>query len=478
MIIDGLYDDEQATLTELWKVWTQKLKRNLTRKVYYDHKQVLQDLGIAIPPHLTDIGLVLGWPSKAVDMLARRIKLERFITAGTDDDPLGVHELWRSNDMSIEFPQTVTSSLLYSCAFMMATPGGEGEPDVLITSQSALYGSGLWDHRLRRLRAALSLNRFNELNQVEDFVFFMPGKTVRCRKTGDNTWDIERYPHSLDRLPVEVLPYMPDLDRPFGRSRINRSVMAQTDSAIRTMYRMEISAEFYSSPQRWIMGADESMFVDEHGNPKSQWEAILGRVWAAGRDELGEAPTVGEFRPASQQPHLEQMRTLASQFAAETSLPLRALGIVQDNPSSAEAMEFEERELIELAEFVMGSCFGPRLVRLMQTALQIRDGWDDMPEPATKLGVVWSNPANPPESALSDALVKLTTALPWLSQSRLALEMLNWDNAKIERGMADMRKAGVNAVIDQLLQRPAVNDGGDSARAEIPAGPGSGDSDQ
>src|SRR5690606_24215883 len=133
--------------------------------------------------------------------------------------------------------------------------------------------------------------------------------------------------------------------------------------------------------------------------------------------------------------------TLASQFAAETSLPLRALGIVQDNPSSAEAMEFEERELIELAEFVMGSCFGPRLVRLMQTALQIRDGWDDMPEPATKLGVVWSNPANPPESALADALVKLTTALPWLSQSRLALEMLNWDNAKIERGMADMRKA-------------------------------------
>lgn len=465
MIVDGLNDDEQATLTELWKVWTSKLKRNLTRAVYYDHKNVLEDLGIAIPPHLTDIALVLGWPSKAVDVLARRCKLERFVTPGTDDDPLDIRGLWRGNDMDIELPQTLSSSLLHSCAFMSATPGMAGEPDVLISSQSALYGSGLWNHRLRRLKAALSIMEFNDLGLVQQFVFFIPGRTIRCIRSG-NSWNIERFDNRLDRLPVEVLPYKPRLDRPFGSSRINRTVMGLTDSALRTLFRMEISAEFYSSPQRWIMGADESMFVDEAGNPKSQWEAILGRVWAAGRDEDGEVPSVGQFNASSQQPHIEQIRSLAAVFASETSLPLRALGIVQDNPSSAEAMESEERDLIIEARYAM-DCYGPRIVRLMQTALQIRDGWDEMPPEVADLDVRWSDPSNPPASASADAVVKLLGVMPALANSRVPLEMMDWDEATIDRAMSDMRRANTVAVMNQLM---AQGNGGNTAGTPTPAG--------
>ncbi len=470
MIINGLDDDEQATLSELWKVWTSKLPRNMTRSVYYDHKQKLVDLGIAIPPHLTDIDLVLGWPAKAVDVLARRCKLERFFIPGTDEDPLGVQDLWRANDMEIELPQSITASLLHSCSFMTATPGGHGEPDVLISSQSALYGAGVWDFKLHQLKSALSITEFNDRGLVQQLLFFMRGKTVQCSRSGGNSWQIDRFINNLSRLPVEVLPYDPQLHRPFGSSRINRTVMGLTDSALRTLFRMEISAEFYSSPQRWIMGADESMFVDEQGNPKGQWEAILGRVWAAGRNEDGNAPAVGEFRPASQQPHIEQMRSLASIFASETSLPLRALGIVQDNPSSAEAMEYEERDLIQEARYAMG-CYGPRIVRLMQTALQIRDGWDEMPAEVAQLSARWSNPANPAAAAMADAEVELFGAIPELRTSSIPFEMMDWDNATIERAMADIRRAGVSAVMDQLLrQRPQVNDGGNPAGATIPAG--------
>lgn len=466
MIIDGLDNTEQATLTELWKVWTAKLRRNLTRAVYYDHKNTLEDLGIAIPPDLTDIAIVLGWPSKAVDVLARRCKFERFVTPGTDEDSLGVQELWRDNDMSIELPQTISSSLLHSCAFLMATPGMVGEPDVLISSQSALYGSGLWDHRLRRLKAALSIMEFNDLGLVQQFVFFMYGKTIRCVRREGNTWEIERFVNDLDRLPVEVLPYKPRLDRPFGSSRINRTVMGLTDSALRTLFRMEISAEFYSSPQRWIMGADESMFVDESGQPKSQWQAIIGRVWAAGRDEDGNAPTVGEFHPASQQPHIEQLRALSAVFASETSLPLRALGIVQDNPSSAEAMESEERDLIIEANYAL-DCYGPRIVRLMQTALQIRDGWDEMPDEVAELDVRWSDPSNPPASAAADAVVKLLGAMPGLAQSRVPLEMMDWDESRIERAMSDMRRTGMTAVMNQLLTQ---GNGSNAGGTDVPPG--------
>lgn len=143
---------------------------------------------------------------------------------------------------------------------------------------------------------------------------------------------------------------------------------------------------------------------------------------------------------------------------------------MQDNPSSAEAMEYEERDLIGEARYAM-DCYGPRIVRLMQTALQIRDGWDEMPPEVAQLSVRWSNPANPAAAAMADAVVKLLGAIPELRTSSIPFEMMDWDNATIERAMADMRRAGVSAVMDQLLrQRPQVNDDGIPAGAAIPAG--------
>lgn len=473
MIIAGLETDEQATLTALWQVWTRKLRRNLVRAQYYDHKNVLKDLGIAIPPELTSIELVLGWPSKAVDVLARRCNLEGFTYPGMDQDALGIDELWRANDMGVELPQIITSTLLHSCSFVYVTQGNvaDGEPEVLISSQSAMYGSGIWDARRRRLAAALSIVQFNDLGQIIELVFFMPGKTIRCFHEqatpvagnafasgvggpwdAGGPWTIQRMVHSLDRLPVEVIAYKPRLDRPFGSSRISRTVMGLTDSALRTLFRMEVSAEFYSAPQRYIMGADERMFVDENGNPKTQWQAIMGRVWAAPAvEDTGVLPTVGEFHAASQQPHIEQLRSLASVFASEASLPLSELGIIQDNPSSAEAIEAAERGLIIEARYAM-NCFGPRLTRIMTTALQIRDGWDTPPAEVAKLGVRWQKPENTPDSAAGDFIVKVAQAFPWLQESRVLLEQLGWDEATVERAWADKRRASATSVVNALRQ--------------------------
>ena len=41
--------------------------------------------------------------------------------------------------------------------------------------------------------------------------------------------------------------------------------MALTDQAARTSLRAEVSAEFFSSPQRYLLGADEEAFTDDDG---------------------------------------------------------------------------------------------------------------------------------------------------------------------------------------------------------------------
>ena len=465
--VSGLSDDERYTLNELWQVWTYKLRRNLLRAQYYDQHNVLKDLGIAIPPHLTDLELVLGWPAKAVDVLARRCKLDGFVVPGVEDDPFGVQELWRDNDMHIELPQTLSSALVHSCAFLTITKGdtGDGEPEVLISSQSALYGSGLWDARRRRLRAALTITDTDDIGRVTAWAMFIPGVTITARFDGER-WQLDRFEHSLERIPVEVLPYKPRLDRPFGSSRISRAVMGLADSALRTLFRMEIHAEFFSSPQRYAMGADESMFVDADGEPLNQWDAILGRVWAAGRDpDTGDVPQLGQFAQSSPQAHTEQLRSLAAMFCSETSLPLNALGIVQDNPSSAQAIEAAERDLIIEARDAM-DCFGPRLSRAMAVAVQIRDDLDAPPAELLRLDAKWRDPEEPMRSAAGDFLIKTVQAFPWLAESRVPLEQLGWDATTVERAWADKRRANVTS----LLQRLPVNQPAAEQQATGPTG--------
>ncbi|MFV8173400.1 portal protein [Mycolicibacterium peregrinum] len=463
--VSGLDDTETATLNELWSVWTAKMRRNLLRAQYYDQKNLLEDLGIGVPPHMTNLNAVLGWPAKSVDVLARRCKFEQFTLPGVDDDPLGIGELWTDNDMDVELPQSIASAFLHSCTFMMVTKGDTtaGEPSVLISSQSALYGAGLWDSRLRRLRAAFSITNTDLQGRVIEFVLFLPKVTIRAR--WDRKWDIQRFPHTLDRLPVEVLPCNPRLDRPFGKSRITRAVMGLADSAFRTMVRLEGHAEFFSGPQRYAMGADEEMFQDEAGNPLSQWQAVMGRIWAAPRDEDGNMPQMGQFPATSPQPHIEQIRALASLFCGETDLPLSALGIVHDNPASAEAIEAAERDLIIEAKYAMGSCFGPRLVRIAKTAVEIRDG--SLPSIASGLAARWSAPENPLLSAAADGISKVVAALPYLAESTIPLEKMDWDEATIRRAMADKRKAGVSNIMARLTN------GGVPNGTAVPTQPGS-----
>ncbi|WP_396909497.1 hypothetical protein [Mycolicibacterium sp.] len=473
--ISGLTDDETAILNELWRLWMAKLPRNMVRATYYDYKNALKNLGIAIPPHLTEIDMALGWPAKAVDVLARRCKFERFTTPNDGgEDPLGIVPMLNANDFAMGLPQAITSTFVHSCTLQMVAKGDTsiGEPEILISSQSAMFCSGLWDHRLRRLKAAFSISNTDECGRVTEWLMFLPGVTIRGR--WDRKWEIERYHHTLDRLPVEVLPYQPRLDRPFGKSRITRAVMGLTDSALRTLMRMEIGAEFYSSPQRWIMGADESMFTDADGNRVSQWQALLGQIWAAPADPdnpTAPLPQVGEFKAASPTPHTEQLRTLAAMFASETSLPLSELGIVHDNPSSAEAIEAAERSLIIEADFAM-DCFTPRLVRIVQTMLQMRDGWDEMPPEVARLGARWSAPENPLQSAAADAVVKILAAMPGLADSTIPMEMLDWDEATIQRARADIRRAGTKQLMQKLTESGNGSIGAGTAASAESSRPG------
>ncbi|WP_406234945.1 phage portal protein [Nocardia sp. NBC_01009] len=453
--IPDLSPQDQNTLDCLIRQFRAKWPRNELRARYYDHKNVLKDFGISIPPQLKGVETVVGWPEKAVDALARRIRHDGFVIPGGDAESLGINDMWAANRMDIEAPQAQTSALIHSCAFIATTLGdvASGEPEVLMTARSALSGTGIWDPRRRRLSSALSIVAYDESfphdHRITELVMYLPDRVLIMTRNSQGKWTVDTRPHTLGRVPVELLVFRPRLDRSFGSSRITRAVMSITDEAVRTVLRTEVSAEFYSSPQRYMLGADPDAFVDAKGRVRTGWEAILGHMLAIGRDEDGNVPTVGQFPQMTMQPHIEHMRSIATRFSGATNLPVGALGVVQDNPSSAEAIYAAKEELITEAEYA-GDVFGMGWTNAVRTGLMLRDKLTEAPPEWNRLRVNWRDPATPSRSAATDAVQKLVTAFPWLAESQVALEQLGWDETTIARAMADKRRSSVTALTQRL----------------------------
>jgi hypothetical protein len=443
--IPGLDHTDQNTFDMLWMQYRSKFNRNQLRSEYYAAKNGVKSLNIAIPPKiLENVETVMGWPAKAVDTMARRCNLDGFKVPGLSSDDLGIDAIWDDNNLTVMAQQSTVSALKHAIAFIATTAGDveSGEPDVLISARSANTATGLWSMRRHQLAASLAIVDYDTEGPLE-FAMYLPDRVLIMRRVGRN-WRVDTVTHSLGRVPVQMLTYRPDLDRPFGSSRISRPVMSLTDEAIRTVVRGEISAEFFMAPQRYVLGADPDAFSGQTG-----WEAITGRLLGLSRDEDGDLPTVGQFPQISMQPYSEQLRGIAMRFSSETGIPLNSLGVIQDNPPSAEAMDAAERDLV-IESDAAKTVFGVAWKRAMLTALQIRDGLDEIPDELRKLTPDWRPSHLPTQASAADAITKMVTAFPWLAESEVALEMCGWDRDTIDRAMADKRRAAGSGVLDKL----------------------------
>lgn len=452
--VSGLPDEYRDELAALFQQLQAKQIRNQTRRRYFDYKAGLKDLGISIPPQLRSIETVIGWSAKGVEGLVKRSVLDGFTTpAGVDAESIGLTSIWEDNRLGVESRMAHTDAAVASCVFGFVQAGdvAAGEPESLISLKSAESATGRWDARRRGLAAALSLIDADETGQITRFNLYRPGEVIAFKREGSG-WDVRRMVHDLG-MPVEVLPHKPSLSRPFGKSRISRAVMALTDSGVRTLLRSEVSAEFFSAPQRYALGVDEETFVGPDGQPIPAWQAVIGRMFAVGRDENGELPSVGQFSQQSFEPHFAQIRQLASLVSSEFNMTPRSFGIVQDNPESADAIiEAKEDLVLDAKEFT--DTVAPAWKRLMVGALRIQDDSPAAREMYKQIRPHFRNPALPSVVSASDAVTKQVSSFPWLAETDEALEMLGYDRQQIDSMQSQRRRFSAR----QLLAQGALVD--------------------
>lgn len=137
--------------------------------------------------------------------------------------------------------------------------------------------------------------------------------------------------------------------------------------AKRTLERSEVSAEFYSFPQKYILGLDpEAEEIDK-------WNATISSMLRFDKDEDGDSPTLGQFSQQSMGPFTEQLKAAASIFAGETGLTMDDLGFSTDNPSSSEAIKASHESLRLLARKAQRA-FGSGFLNAGYLAACVRDG--------------------------------------------------------------------------------------------------------
>jgi hypothetical protein len=442
----SLTPDELGLIERLIKKLEGHDYKNYLLETYYEGKNKLKDLRISIPPQLTTVETVVGWAGTAVDVLEERLDLEGFIGA----DMLNLNEIFRANELDLEASMGHKDALVYGTGFVVVGKGADGEPDPLITIESPKKVTAIWDIRTRRLSAALLLNRDEHTGHAESATLYLPNENIRLEYTNKAWVEIDRDVHNYGRVMVVMLPNNPRTGEPRGRSEITPAVRSYTDSAMRTLLGAEVAREFYSAPQRYILGASEDTFLDADGQPLNAWSVYQGRVLGIPYNEAENVmPQVGQFQANDTRPYFDQIKSYAQLLAAETAIPASYLGFQTDNPASADAIRQMEARLVKRAERRQRQ-FGRAWVEVARLALLVRDG--QVAAEASNIRPIWRDASTPTRAAAADEAVKLIASGVLLPDSEVTYNRIGLSDTDKETLRAEKKLAKSTDLVANLAK--------------------------
>lgn len=438
--------EEVALIQHLVGKLAKHHRGNEVKEHYYKGKQRLKDLNISIPPTLKLVNSVVGWAGTAVDVLEERLDFEGYI-----GDDFGLGDVYRMNELDLESGMAHKDAFVYGMGFVFVGKGMDGEPDPLITVESPKKATAIYDMRSRRLSAALLVNS-DDAGEITTGSLYLPDQTIFFERDRDILTEAARDIHNLGRVPVALMPNNPESGDPYGRSEITPAVRSLTDSAMRTLLGAEVAREFYSAPQRYILGADEDVFLDRDGNPLDPWKAYQGRFMGVPTNEDGQMPQVGQFTANDPRPYFDQIRAYAQMLSAETAIPASYLGFQTDNPASADAIRQMEARLVKRAERRQRQ-FGRTWTEVAKLALLVRDG--ELPNGVENLRPIWRDASTPTRAAAADEAVKLISAGVLPADSDIVLNRIGLSDSDKQVLKAERGASQANALITNLIANGA-----------------------
>lgn len=250
------------------KLRSKRIRVN-TRYNFYDMKHAVKDFQISTPPQLTNWWTTLGWCAKAVDSVADRLVFREF-----DNDNFEINEIFQMNNADTFFDSAILSATISSCCFVYISKDEDGFPRLEVIDGA--NATGIIDSTTGLLEEGYAiLERDPKTKEPIVEAHFMAGLT-RIYENGE----VREIPNEVAHPLLVPIIFRPDAKRPFGHSRISRACMGIVAGAMRTIKRSEISAEFFSFPQKYVVG------TSPEADPLEKWRATGIVDIVSGKDEF------------------------------------------------------------------------------------------------------------------------------------------------------------------------------------------------
>lgn len=473
--LDVVPERYREDVIDLFDTWEAVRGRNAALRGYIEMKNATKDLGISIPPDLVKVNAVVGWADKAVRVRFVRSKFQGFVFEGEQDRRLDM--LTRRNRLVSKYSQGCRGALTYGCSAMTVMRGsGRRQPPVMVRGFSANQCCMLWDKDADGIGCGIAVVGVDRNGVANRYVLHEPDAVVTLGRDDEYNWGVVVEKHAMGRPLMVPLVHDADDDRPLGHSAVTPEVMGIIDKAMRDVLRMEVGAEFFTAPQRYILGAEPELFgydavqgdadatVDPEADdspekvprvdPHKMMRAYLGMFLAISRDSNGDIPQVGQFAPGDAGNFIAVFENDAQRFSGATNVPLGQLGVLSNTYTSSDALGAANDPLILDVESInarMGESM-EEVARLMM-AIDRGVAYDDLHDREMAVIAQFADPAQPTISATADAWTKIGAADQSLVGTRVWYEGLGLSKATIDRIMAARDQAGSIEILNEIAKQ-------------------------
>ena len=402
---------------------------------YYNAENSYVDFGISVPVKMMNSKPGIGWASRAVNTLSDRVVFDGFA-----NDTFRINELFDEINAKRVLNKAKKDAHIAGVSFVAISETPNGVALIPFTASEA---TGVIDDNTGLLSYGLAVLSWtgddalaqSSVSEPKDYVVFTPeATTIYKNKKIDS---ITKNP--TGRTMLHALTHGATASQPLGRSRITKTVRRIVQEVARVKRRYEIAGEFYSTPQRWVLGTEQD-FTQEQ---KNKLDSTIGKAWVFSKDDDCDKPEIGQLAQMSINQFEDNKKGLARDFCAETALTLRNLGYETANPTSAESLSAMSDDLLleaRASQDEMGE-------QIKQIAISIRltlNKSDKVPEDLENIKAAWRPIFQVDVGAAGDAVYKLIQAMPELAGSVQIYQMLGMGVREAEGLKAIRDKASTN----------------------------------
>lgn len=458
----GLDAHRRDVVARLVESLSSHMTHNKKLDSYYEATFTVEDHGLKVDPKMLKNEQVSYWPEKAVDALADRVHLVGLV------GPEGTDRMVAETGLVEAYQSHLVDKYIHGCMF--AVVGKDirtGRPFVRFHDAESATALPSPEHDPSEVGAGLAIARvevkpWSRGIEVPTVVnVFLPGEVIVLRQEAPGAWRAESMATAEPSPMIVAFAHRPRGRQQFGKTRISSAVRCLTDDIVRTMFRMEVLSAFYTMPQRYAIGLSKRQY-DKMVNTKAQRYA--DSMFLATKDADGDTMNYGQLSANSPEPFIAQARFLAGAFSGATGVPLNSLGIVQDNPSSAEAITASREDvcLVARKDIDHDRRSLARVARLL-TAVSQNTAVSDLTDEQKAIEATFEEPMLTSLPGRVDAVTKLSAVIDGFGSTTVGMRMVGMSDADIASVRAETRQREALQSVATALGRPSILDSGGEA---------------